>query len=68
MTYDKKGYIFYEVKYTKIKVDENVIDDEIRQLSQINLNYYNLGFISKNGFDVEKNRYIFITLKDIYEI
>ena len=68
VTYDKKGYIFYEVKYTKIKVDEKVIDDEIRQLSQINLNYYNLGFISKKGFDVEKNRYIFITLKDIYEI
>ena len=69
VTMDKNGYIFYEVKYSKNKVNQSVVNEEISQLNRLNMPYYNLGFISKSGFDLkEKNEYILITLEDIYDL
>lgn len=69
VTYDNNGYVFYEVKYTNDKVNDTVINSEIIQLNKINISYYNLGFISKNGFDVNNdNGYIYITIDDIYNL
>lgn len=68
VTLDKNGYIFYEVKYINDKINESIINNEINQFNIINLNYYNLGFISKNGFDDTNDSFIFITLNDIYNI
>jgi len=66
VTQDKNGYIFYECKYTKNKVDDKVVNDELHQLSKVNLGYYNLGFVSKNGFNLDTNKYILISLDDMY--
>lgn len=68
VTYDEYGYIFYEVKYTNAKIDKKIISEEILQLSKTGINYYNLGFVSKNGFDNVDGNYILISLDDIYSI
>ena len=63
------GYIVYEVKFTNSKIDNHIIKEEIEQVSNTNLNPVNYGFISKTGFNVTKpyDRYIFISLDDIYQ-
>lgn len=66
VTLDKKGYIFYEVKYTNEQITDKVIKEEIEQLSKIKLPYYNLGFISKKGFNTKFKDFKFITLSDFY--
>lgn len=68
VTKDKKGYIFYEVKYKNQKIDDHVINEEINSLTNLNINYYNLGFISKKGFNVTNQNYIYITLDDLYKL
>ena len=66
---DKNGYTFYEVKYSKNKVSESVVHEEISQLKKLNIDYYNLGFISKTGFELKnKEEYRLITIEDIYNI
>ena len=35
-------------------------------LQNLDIKYYNLGFISKNGFTNVEDKYIKITLNDIY--
>ena len=67
VTKDKNGYIFYEVKYQNKSIDDNIVNEEIEQLRKIDIEYYNLGFVSKSGFDLcEKRDYILIDLKDIF--
>lgn len=66
VTYDKLGYIFYEVKYTNSLIDENIVNEEKRQLEKLNLNYNNLGFVSKKGFINVSSNYNLITLNDMY--
>ena len=67
VTKDKNGYIFYEVKYQNKSINDNIVNEEIEQLRKINIEYYNLGFVSKSGFDLcEKKDYILIDLKDIF--
>lgn len=67
VTYDTMGYVFYEVKYTNSKINDNVVAKEILKISFLGLNYRKLGFVSKNGFDVtEKDKYILISLDEIY--
>ena len=68
VTFDNNGYVFYEVKYTNEKINNTIINNEIKQLEKINISYYNLGFISKNGFNINNNNYILITLEDIYNL
>lgn len=69
VTFDNNGYVFYEVKYTNEKINNTIINNEIKQLEKINIPYYNLGFISKNGFNINNNNnYTLITLEDIYNL
>jgi hypothetical protein len=65
---DKLGHIFYEYKFTNEKVGLNVFKEE-RQLKDLKLDYYKLGFFSKEGFergDWSKNCLCF-TLDDLYK-
>lgn len=68
VTYDPLGYIFYEVKYTNSLIDERVVSEGKKQLQKANINYYNLGFVSKTGFTNISKEYHLITLNDIYNI
>lgn len=68
VTLSKNGYDFYEVKFTEKKLDDKVVNEEIYQLSNANIKYNKLGFISKNGFSISNpQEYILITLDDIYK-
>lgn len=68
VTLDDKGYIFYEVKFIDKLVDETILNEEIEQLSKLNINYYKLGFISKNGSSLNKDIYNLFSLDDIYNL
>lgn len=68
VTKDKNGYIFFEVKYQTKPVNDEIVKEEINQLDKLKMNYYKLGFVSKNGFNLsEKNNYILIELNDIFK-
>ncbi len=65
----KDGYIFYEVKFSKSKIDDRIIDEEINQIAKtgINIKYY--GFFSRSGFNLKnKNNYLLYDLDDIYRV
>ena len=68
VTLDDRGYIFYEAKFRKEPVTENVVRNEIRQVEQTGLECYKYGFFSKSGFacEEEENR-ILIELKELYK-
>ena len=68
VTLDDRGYIFYEAKFRKEPVTENVVRNEIRQVEQTGLESYKYGFFSKSGFacEEEENR-ILIELKELYK-
>ena len=68
VTLDDRGYIFYEAKFRKEPVTENVVQNEIRQVEQTGLECYRYGFFSKSGFTCkEGERRILIELKDLYK-
>ena len=68
VTHDKNGYISYECKYSNAPIDNLVIEEELKQTSNLELNFYKLGFISKNGFtkNVDKEKYNCFSLNDFY--
>ena len=70
VTKDRIGYISYECKYTNSLVDKRVIEEEEKQIKELDIKFYKLGFISKNGFsdDVDKTKYNCFTLDDFYII
>jgi hypothetical protein len=51
---DEKGYIFYEVKFRKRKISQEVIDEEIQQIKNTGLNCYKYVFFSRAGFTVKE--------------
>ena len=68
VTQDEKGYIFYEAKFRKEPVTENMVQNEIQQVEQTGLKCYRYGFFSKSGFTCkEENDRILINLKDMYK-
>ena len=69
VTYDEKGYTFYECKFTNSKIDKSIYLEEINQLKIANINNYRLGFFSKSGFtnDKEFKNCNCFTLEDIYK-
>ncbi len=69
VTLDKNGYISYECKYTNSKIDDKIIKEEEKQTKEINIDFYKLGFISKNGFEsnVDTQNYNCISLSDFYD-
>jgi len=67
---DNNGYIFYEVKFTKDKIGNSEINEELKQISKTNIKPYKYGFVSKSGFkdDVKKSdSLIFYLIDDLYE-
>ncbi len=66
---DERGYISYECKYTSAPLGRKEIEEEIEQSSNLDIGFYKLGFISKSGFkkDVDKNKYVCISLRDFYK-
>ena len=67
VTLSKKGYTFYEVKFTKAPIDEAVVNEEKAQLEKAKIKYNRLGFISKSGFNIKHaEEYELISLADIY--
>ena len=68
VTLDKSGYIPYECKYTNALVGIKEIREEEAQVQQLNIKFYKLGFISKNGFDssLDLSKYNCFVLKDFY--
>lgn len=67
VTLDEKGYVFYEVKFRKKKITNDIIYEEIRQIKETNLNCYKYVFFSRSGFDTEETDNIrFIELAQLY--
>ena len=68
VTIDENGYIFYEVKFTNDPIGTSVLNEEIKQLANLGINYYRLGFISKSGSTLEPEKYNLYSLDDIYAL
>jgi hypothetical protein len=70
VTLDKKGYIAYECKYTKEKIGDAVINEEITQIHNSGLPIYKLGFIAKNGFNdnIISEDFNLFQLSDFYKL
>ena len=69
---EKEGeYIFYEAKFRKEPLDNNLILNEIHQVNATGLTCRKYGFFSKSGFKniakEQKEKLILYELKDIYE-
>lgn len=68
VTQDRKGYIFYEVKFRDEALSESMVREEIRQVQETGFQCYKYGFISRSGFNVESDeKLLLITLADIYQ-
>ena len=67
VTLSKNGYDFYEAKFTKDPINDSIVNEEIYQLSKINIKYHKLGFISKSGFELSNpENYILLTLDEMF--
>ncbi len=68
VTLDKNGYVSYECKFTNSKINNKIVVEEEQQTKNLNITFYKLGFISKNGFsnDVDAEKYNCISLSDFY--
>lgn len=68
VTQDELGYAFYEVKFKKKQVSDEVIDAEIAQIKATGLDCYKYVFLSRSGFSCKKRENVkFIKLEEIYE-
>ena len=68
ITYDRKGYTFYEAKFKNSKVDKNTIYKEIEQVKETGFNCYRYGFFSKSGFEeINDDTLILYTLDDLFK-
>lgn len=68
VTLNRNGYDFYEVKFTKEPINDEIVNKKKYQLEQLGLCYNKLGFFSKSGFDIkDKDNYILINLDEIYK-
>lgn len=53
VTLDELGYVFYEVKFRKKPVTDEMINEEIEQVKATGLNCYKYVFFSRSGFECE---------------
>lgn len=68
VTKDAKGYIFYEAKFRKEPISEEMIRTEIAQVQAASVLCYKYGFLSRSGFTAKKAEHlILISLEDIYQ-
>lgn len=67
VTKDAKGYIFYEAKFRREPVTEEMIRTEIAQVEKAGFQCYKYGFFSRSGFLAKQAEHlILITLEDLY--
>lgn len=68
VTYDEKGYIAYECKYSEHPIGISVLREEEEQIAISGLDVYKLGFISKKGFtkEVDRSKYNLFSLDEFY--
>ena len=65
---DEIGYAFYEVKFRKRKLSQEVIDEEIQQVKNTGLNCYKYVFFSRSGFAAKETDEIkHIELAQLYK-
>ena len=69
VTKDPKGYIFYEVKFRKGQITNDIIQKEITQVEKTDLHPYKYGFFSRSGFFVKRldNQLVLISLEDLFD-
>jgi len=68
VTLDDKGYIFYEAKFRKDPLSEQLVQKEIEQVKGAGIPCYKYGFISKSGYACERSEdRILITLDELYK-
>lgn len=68
VTKDKYGFVSYECKFTS-SLKEKDIKEEIDQVKNLNIDFYNLGFISKEKYQPTKEyqNYTFLSIEDFYK-
>ena len=67
MTQDELGYTFYEVKFKKKPVSDEMIDEEIAQVKATGLDCYKYVFFSRSGFRCKKRENVkLIDLKELF--
>lgn len=66
VTEDELGYTFYEVKFKKKQISDEMIDEEIEQVKATGLDCYKYVFFSRSGFRCEKRENV--KLIDIEEL
>ena len=67
VTEDEKGYAFYEVKFRKSPISEDIINHEISQVEATGLNCYKYAFFSISGFECEpRNNLQMIDISELY--
>lgn len=68
VTEDENGYVFYEVKFKKTPVTDEIIEKEISQVEATGLNCYKYAFISRSGFDCQhRDNVKLIALDEMFE-
>lgn len=68
VTKDAKGYIFYEAKFRKEPVSEEMIRSEIAQVQATGFSCYKYGFLSRSGFTAAQAKdLILIPLEEMYQ-
>lgn len=69
VTEDENGYIFYEVKFKKTPVTDEIIEKEINQVEATGLNCYKYVFISRSGFSCQQREKIkLVELNELYAV
>lgn len=69
VTEDENGYVFYEVKFKKTPVTDEIIEKEINQVEATGLNCYKYVFISRSGFSCQQREKIkLIELNELYAV
>ncbi len=67
VTEDELGYAFYEVKFRKKPVSDEMIQEEMEQVKATGLNCYKYVFFSRSGFQCEKKENVqFIELEEVF--
>ena len=69
VTHDERGYIFYEAKFRKDPITEQMMIHEIEQVNATGLYCYRYGFFSRSGYESSPRPDIIpYDLHDLYEI
>ena len=67
VTKDENGYVFYEVKFKKKQITDEVIEKEIQQVNATGMKCYKYVFFSRSGFNSKEREDVqLIPLDNLY--